>query len=286
MSISRTHMEYWKTKMSEIEQNLEVQEGFQGVSQLSDISSEHFRQKIDEMISETKNKSQSSRLFVELLPHLIELLWQEFAQLKHHFGAEESYQTQWSFFLKGLELGKYPEETRSFFNENIGFPSWANIWCAEILDLDDLDAIWGDDWLHNKPEVWRLWWALRESQNEDDLNCSSEQRYFLEEKLTVDHEEWYLDRDLVGLFDYGVTPNLSLIESLQKERGFTYSSMSDDRKKALVEIASKNIKDEEQQESKAAHYLLSLLLNHPETPVESKAQIALLGDKHIIKLED
>jgi hypothetical protein len=39
-------------------------------------------------------------------------------------------------------------------------------------------------------------------------------------------------------------------------------------------------------ENKVAQYLLTLFLNHPATPAEAKAQIALLSDDHIIKLKD
>lgn len=82
---------------------------------------------------------------------------------------------------------------------------------------------------------------------------------------------------------YGVTPDLKYIDELEKVRGISYAELSSVQIMKLINIATETLEDPDIGLNKVAHYILSLIWSHPDTPIEGKVLIALLNDEDIRK---
>jgi hypothetical protein len=222
--------------------------------------------------------------FSEALPHLIEMIWQEYAQLTSYvFYANDVNNDDDEFGLSGLENADcFSEETKDYLHGNVGFPEWAEL-SVDYVDTSESTPL---------REQWDRFDVIGRSQSMRLLKTFDAAPVDVFEKaedlvkILQDDDRWYFGSEYVGWFDVAVTANLELIKDIQKERGFTYNALPDAEKCALIEIACNALREKDMQENKASHYLLSLLWNHPGTPDEGKARIALIADEYIIKIEN
>ena len=62
-----------------------------------------------------------------------------------------------------------------------------------------------------------------------------------------------------------------------------YAKTNGPEKMKLISIATATLEHPEIGSNKVSHFILSLIWNHPNTPIEGKVSIALLRDNHIRK---
>ena len=223
---------------------------------------------------------------------IVENLWQEYAILKFdnfycNYPNDRDYH---EFGLESLSFQSvFPIETYREISKDIYIPHWARIYVRSVQTEDiPYEDSWGEgNFLSHyiQSESTLLLHALY--AREDELSLRSERfRVAADIEIVQSDSGWSIDEGYFNWFDYGVNPNLDEIRRLQEEDGLSYSKLTDDQKSKLVSVGIEAMNDSAFSENKVAQYLLTLFLNHPATPVEAKAQIALLSDEHIIKLED
>ncbi len=223
---------------------------------------------------------------------IVENLWQEYALLNLdsfycYYPNDRDYH---EFGLRSLSFqADFSIETYREISREIYIPHWARIYVDHIEEdhIPDEDS-WGEgkflsDYIQSKSTL--LLHALY--AREDELSIRDERFRAAPdiEIIQTDHR-WSFDEGYFNWFDYGVNPDLEEIRILHEKDGLSYSKLTDDQKSKLVAVAIEALNDAAFSENKVAQYLLTLFLNHPATPVEAKAQIALIPDEHIIKIED
>ena len=259
-----------------------------------DFDIDNFRSKFDLLFNETLRGKKASDLFVEIAPGIIDLLWQAFAKLGFHFYCNHfgvNYDEEF-----GLFDFEYENNQSDYFFKNIGTPSWAEVF-IEFVDSDENLSDWGDGLLDDlgRNDASLLLYA--------DLNSARLSDHYA---MTEDDMNWYwpkidstdeIDSGIViiqsnsywwgnsSLFynniSYGVTPDLKYIDELEKVRGISYAELSSNQIMKLINIATETLEHPEIGLNKVAHYILSLIWSHPDTPMEGKVLIARLNDEHI-----
>lgn len=255
-----------------------------GYNQLSSETASEFSLIFPTLLNSHTPAKQLLAGFCQALPHLIEMIWQEYAQItKYVFYANDVNNDDHEFGVCGLENADiFSEETKEYLRGQVGFPDWAEL-SVDYVDTSESASL---------GEQWKRFDVIEKSQSMRLLKTFDAAPIDVFEKvedlvtILQDDDRWYFGREYVGWFDVEVTANLQLIKDIQKKRGFSYNSLSEADKCALIEIACNALRLQDMQENKAPHYLLSLLWNHPGTPDEGKARIALIADGYIIKLKD
>jgi hypothetical protein len=250
--------------------------------------------KFTSMLSEQIKSEEAMKVFVELAPAIIDLLWQDFALLGFSFYSDNYLDKFDEYF--GLFDFEFLE--CSFLTFNLGTPSWVDVSIDQIdFNPEHTDwKTWGDGFLeqvgHEETILQLYAWGQRLPLFEDKESLSRESGnwYWPDQDFSteIETEVHILQSDPLWTFsnnyrliDFCVTPNLNYIEELQKNRGLSFKNLSSEMKSKLVSIATSARNHPEIGAEKVPHYILSLLLEHPDTPEELKTFITLLADVDI-----
>ena len=262
-----------------------------------DFDIDNFRSKFSLLFNETISAEKASNIFVEIAPGIIDLLWQAFAKLGFHFYCNHFYEKyEEDFGLSYFET--WPQGyDRDYFFINIGTPSWAELF-IEFVDRDENLNDWGDgllDELYADHETFLLYAQLYSDQlsdhyamTEDDINwywpkIDSSDEIDSEIVIIQSHSRWWGNSCFYNNISYGVTPDLKYIDELEKVRGISYAGLSSVQIMKLINIATETLEHPDIGLNKVAHYILSLIWSHPDTPMEGEVLIALLNDEYIRK---
>ena len=260
-----------------------------------------FAKSLEKITSAKVSSKKESDFIEEVIPNLITWLWTDYALMpKHYFSCWHPYDKDSERFNLGALEEEFEEETIEYLSGWVGIPMWAEM-SIEYIDLANtvydmrLEDNWGirdflSSWSNSKfltPEGSAI--ALiyaSESASEGDLIYNSELKD-IDKHLIQSDPNWYWNQQTYyNWLDFDVTVDKKEIERENKLIGASYGTLTEEQRTHLVSLAIESMKIKDLESQKVPQYLLTLLLNHPVTSVESKAQIALLGDKHIIKLED
>jgi hypothetical protein len=259
-----------------------------------DFDIDNFRSDFDLLFNETVRGKKSSDIFVEIAPGIIDLLWQAFAKLGFHFYCNHfgvNYDEDFGLF-------EYENNQSDYFFKNVGTPSWVEVF-IEFVDSDENLNDWGDGLLDDlgRNDARLLLYANLNSarlsdhyaMTEDDVNwywpkIDSTDEINSDIAIIQSSSYWWGNASLFyNNLSYGVIPDLKYIDELEKVRGISYAELSSNQIMKLINIATETLEHPEIGLNKVAHYILSLIWSHPDTPMEGKVLIARLNDEHIQK---
>ena len=259
-----------------------------------DEKSKELSPKLNTLLSKESSTTDAVSLFVELSESIIDLLWQDYSRLGYDFFCRHYYDRDESFGISDFE---YED-----LDMNLSAPSWAEV-SIDWVDLPMEQQNW-NDWgsgflelveesaLHDT-DAFLLMHAWVTEISDEYLTEEAGDWYWPKVDIYDDVDplisilqtdpNWWFSVSYFNIIEFGVTPDLNYIDLLQKTRGISYKKLSADEKIQLISVAIAALENPQMRLNRLAHYILSLILSHPETPTESKVFIALLGDEHIKK---
>jgi hypothetical protein len=253
-----------------------------------------FSQQFSALVS-IEDSPSLAKLVHTIAPGIADLLWQELAQRNlADFYVRTLTNIQASenvFGLNQLNFDGYPDATGEFFQSELGIPIWIDACLAEVISPNEFEPeqiapYWGLGgrlaglWSSSQNGNTQLIDALTFGVRNKHLAFEGSEVELREAILTSD-VRWFQDPRLQSWTVFEAVPNLEKITQLQNQSGVSYAKLSDDQKLRLISRIASTLVDSEAGRMKIPHYLLSLLLNHSETPNEGKALISLHGDEHI-----
>ncbi len=248
--------------------------------------------------SEVKLKRRGE-LAKNAIDDLISWLWADYALLpRTYFTCQHPNDRDERFYLSTFE-DNFGYETKEYLSGSVGIPMWAEL-SIEYIDLEstvfdqtledhwgsqNFVSNWGERFLSSEGSATALIYASENSARGDLIynpNLKDINKHIIQSD-----PNWYHDQSTYyNWLDFEVTVDKKEIEREQKLIGSSYGSLSDEQRANLVSAAIELMKFHELEEQKVPQYLLTLILNHPATAKELKAQIARLVDPYIIKIED
>ena len=255
--------------------------------------------KINSLLSKKTIADDPFDSFLLLAPDIIDLLWQDYAKLGYNFYCKHYTSGNWAH---DFGLWDFEHDGVDEWDLPIRTPGWAEV-CIEWVDWDrvqqDLEDLndWGHSFLKDiedeSKDALILLYAWKAEISDEYLSEEAGDWYWPKVDIYDDVDplisivqsdpDWIDDEAYLNILEFDVTPNLNYIHELEKRRGISYAHLSADEKMQLILIAIDSLKDPRMESWRYVHYILSLILSHPETPTESKALIALLGDENIKK---
>lgn len=235
------------------------------------------------------------------IPDLIIWLWADYALMpKQYFTCWHPYDKDGEKFCLSTFEDDFEEVTNEYLARWVGIPMWAELSIDEVDTSDanydrTLEDCWGrrsftngwgkSQFLEKVGSALALIYAS-ENAADGDLIFEPKPRGAYVHIIQSD-PNWYRDQwTYYNWLDFAVTVDKKEIDREAKLIGVTFSSLSNEERSNLISVAIDSLKIKDLEAKKVPQYLLTLLLNHPATSDEDKARIVLLGDKHIIKLED
>ena len=252
--------------------------------------SEALSSKLNSLLNKETNTAEAVSLFVDLAEPMINLLWEDYARLGYSFDCD-NYMDRYDEYF-GISDFEYEDHRM-----NLSAPSWAEV-CIDYVDLPMEQQHWndwGDGFLNDIEDSGELLLLQAWDTGISDEYLTEEAGDWYWPKVNIYDDvdplisilqtdpSWYDNTAYFNIIEFSVTPDLKYIDSLQKTRGISYTQISADQKMQLILIAIAALENPQMRLNRFAHYILSLILSHPETPTESKALIALLGDENIKK---
>jgi hypothetical protein len=252
--------------------------------------------KINALLSKKTIADELFLSFMVLAADIIDLLWQDYAKLGYNFYCKHYTSGNWAH---DFGLYDFAHDGADEWGLPIGTPGWAEV-CIEWVDLEfaqqNLDD-WGNYFLTNiedsGQEALCLLYAWNAEISDEYLTEEAGDWYWPKVDIYDDVDplisivqsdpDWISDEAYLNILEFDVTPDLNYILELEKRRGISYAQLSADEKMQLILIAFETLEHPQIGWNKHVLYILSLILSHPDTPTESKALIALLGDEHIKK---
>lgn len=253
-------------------------------------------------ICEPISKPKEAReLVAKSIADLVLWLWSDYALLpKHHFVCLHPYDKDGESFFLGAFEDEFDDELSEFLRHRVGIPMWAEL---SIEDVDTSDAnydrgledYWGirnfvngwgkSQFLEKDGSALALIYASENAADGDlEYNPKLGNVYI---HIIQSDPNWYHDQwTYYNWLDFNVTVDKKEIDRHNKLIGASYGTLTDEQRANLVLAAIDAMEIEELEKNKVPQYLLSLLLNHPQTSDEAKTQIVLIADEHIIKLKD
>ena len=259
----------------------------------------NFGKALMELCDSDVKMKKKSELIKNSIDNLISWLWADYALLpKGYFTCRHPYDRyDERFYLSAFE-DVFEEDTNEYLSENIGIPMWAEM-SIEYIDLTNtvfdltLEDYWGaqifvssfgkSEFLSPEGSAVALIYTLHNSADGDlILNPKLKD---IDKHIVQSDPNWYHDQGTYyNWLDFEVTADKKEIEREKYLIGASYGTLTEEQRANLVTAAIQALSIKELEEQKVPQYLLALLLNHPATSVELKAQIAL-STEYIIKIE-
>lgn len=261
----------------------------------------NFGKALMELCDSDVKMKKKSELIENSIDNLISWLWADFALLPNgYFTCEHPYDKYGErFYLSAFE-DLFEEDTNEYLSSNVGIPMWAEM-SIEYIDLTNtvFDLTLEDNWgaqnfvsnfgnskfLSPEGSAIALIYALHNSADGDLIfnpKLKDIDKHIVQSDPSWYHSQW----TYYNWLDFEVTVDKKEIKREEKLIGVSYGTLTEEQRANLVTAASQSLKIKELEEQKVPQYLLSLLLNHPATSAELKAQIAHLSDEYIIKIEN
>lgn len=260
----------------------------------------NFGEQLNQLVSGALPKKALRVALEKSVPDLITWLWSDYALLEnHYFACQHPYDRYEELFYLAAFEDSLQEETNEYLKASVGIPMWVELSIdyvdtGEFFHDGSLQNYWESrsftspgkaDFLTAEGSALALMYALENSSDGDlKVNLKIDD---VHQAIIQSDPTWYHNQHTYyNWLDFDVTVDKKELEREQKLIGASYGTLSDEQRANLVLAAIDAMGIDELEENKVPQYLMSLLLNHPKTSDESKAQIALIADDHIIRLKD